>query len=188
MKRGDSTSLSPEKDQVLFETSIPELDQNTSVKSDVSWFQVLKATNYLYIGIGFIVLLAAGIGLYLGFGKKIKDYFVVKRLRKEYLKFSDEFSQLMGQVMKDGDAKATEQALLKWKGYLGKLENKPYLSLTTKELVQNGIAESMQAPLKAIDRCIYGKVEEQTLRKSMEELEDYSLSCYKAKLEEVKQA
>lgn len=188
LKKGDSIAIHPSMDSIPLVEMIPQITGNEKVKSSTKFVEVTRAFNYplLSIILGGLAILAV-LALII-FGKRIRTHFTLKKLKKEYVKFSDDFSSLIANISRDKNLKRVEETLVSWKSYLEKLEHKPYMKSTTKEITGFGLGETLTDSLRSIDRSIYRNEYEDGLRKSFEYLEDIALERYKVKLEEVKNA
>ena len=183
---GDSIESYSVRDSLMLNHLISGIDESSTVRSNTEALDLVKAINTPYIIVGGTIGIVLLIVAYFIFGKRVRQYFKIRKLRREYIKFSDKFSQTIGKLNKSKTRKTTEDALLIWKTYLEKLDNQPYTKLTSKEMLSNGIEPNLGETLRTIDRSIYGRVEGQDLLKSFERLEDYSLEQYQKKLDEVK--
>ena len=153
------------------------------LKSNVSHVLTPVRTNYpLYaILVGCILALLAGIILIYARGWII-DY-KIRRIRKEYRSFIDEFGDIIDRIKAQAEPDLAEAAVTSWKRYMEKLERSPYRQLTTRELVRNAGVKQIEKPLKIIDRCTYGRILDEFLYKQFQLLEDFTQSRY---LERVK--
>jgi hypothetical protein len=106
------------------------------------------------------LLLAAIIG-WLVFGKRIKRYFRMKRLKKDYAAFANTFGGYVNGIRNQFNPQLTERSVALWKSYLEKLEGKPYTKLTTRELMKMELNEASLGPsLKILDGAIYGHLQQ----------------------------
>jgi hypothetical protein len=106
------------------------------------------------------ILVTAIIG-WLVFGKRIKKYFRMKRLQKDYKAFVSTFSGYTKNIRSQFNPQLAERSLALWKNYLEKLEQKPYTKLTTREMLRMEVNEPDLGPsLKTLDAAIYGRLQQ----------------------------
>lgn len=133
-------------------------------------------------GIALVLLIVA----WIIFGKRIIRYFKIKRMRKGFQLFIQNFTASIEQLKTNYSAKGAEQSLTLWKQYLENLEDKPFTKLTSKEILKSPGNESLVAPLATVDRLIYaGAVP--TSFDAFYELKSYSEDRFYKKLEALNQ-
>lgn len=135
----------------------------------------------LLIATGSLLLLAL-IG-WLVFGKRIRKYFKIRKLKKRYAEFQASYALLLKQVTERFAADKTENALFLWKIYLENLERKPYTKLTTREILQLERDEQLGSSLRLLDQAIYGR--NTSVIKPLEHLQQIAHDRFTKKMEEV---
>jgi len=73
------------------------------------------------------------------FGKRIKRYFRVKRMRKAFDQFIYNFNDSLEQLKSNYTPSSAEKSLALWKKYLENLEDRPFTKLTSKEILKTYI-------------------------------------------------
>lgn len=182
----DSIAIRATADSVFLQELIPIVNDSLELKANTEYFEVPFAINYPYITIGIAVFIVILVVIYFAFGKTIRKNLKLRKLRKEYEKFSQQFESSINQVRTKVDPKLSEQCVGIWKSYMEKLEEKPYTKLTTRELANTGISQDILGTLKDIDRNIYGSKDVKDIHRNFEQLEDYTLERYQEKVREVK--
>lgn len=128
-----------------------------------------------------VILLLVG---WILFGKKIRRYFVTKRLLRNHTAFLNRYNAVVAQLSARFSSPATESALATWKRYMEQLESRPYTKLTTKE-TQGLLGEpAITNDLSQIDRAIYGHNTQ--VVDSLENLKKFADQQFRRKLKEVK--
>jgi len=135
----------------------------------------------LLIAIGSILLLA--LFGWLVFGKRIRKYFKVRKLKKMYSEFMASYAAHVQEVTNRFTADKTEKALFLWKKYLEALEQKPYTKLTTRETLKLERDEHLGKSLYLLDQAIYGS--NTAVTKPLEHLQKIAHDRYTKKIEEV---
>lgn len=126
------------------------------LKANTLYERVKMLFNYplLLIVVGSIVAVAAI--LIALFFKKIRRAIRRWRLTRDYRRFALAFRDRVEELhMRPGVTEA-QKALHCWKQYLEKLEEKPFLKLTTKEIRELTGDGELTASLQQIDRGLYG--------------------------------
>lgn len=176
----DSVSLQELVTQPLPDTLKAE---NLPLVSNTAYEPVDWLLNYpllAYVGIGLLVL---SVAIWLIFGKKIRQHFLIKRLRKQHEKFINSFTEQVEILRQRFTPQQTEQALSNWKYYMESLDQKPYAKLTTKEtatLLQDDLLANY---LRLVDTAIYGRnnqVEEPLIH-----LREHAIKTFQQKIEKV---
>lgn len=188
VQQPDCTIVQSRADSVLitqFVTQVPDTvsTEQLPLKMNTAYQKVYYDLNFwlLVIVLGVVLLLAA-VGWIL-FGKKIRRYFVARRLRKNHAYFIDRYNTLLAQVKSAFSPPATESALATWKKYMEQLDARPYTKLTTRETVSMIKEPAVSDHLRRIDNAIYGH--NTTVVESLENLRAFAHRQYQRKLREV---
>lgn len=182
----DSIEIKTAPDSIFLTELIPVVYDSMELKANTSFLDVPFAINYPYITIGGVALLILAILVYLIFGKTIRKKLLIRRLRKDFEKFTSSFDQGINDIKKQTGPQVTEQTVAVWKRYMERLEDRPYTKLTTKEILASGLDDKLKDSLKGIDRNIYGHQDIQDLHRNFEVLEDFTQERYQKRINEVK--
>lgn len=185
----DCTRYDPLRDSVFLKSMIqgPVPDsvsaQDLPLKVNTLYKKVFFLFNYpiLLIVVGSLIVLT--IFIWIAFGKRIKKYFRIKKLKKNHIKFQELFTRQKDQLKTRFTVDQTETALSEWKKYLEKLEQKPYTKMTTRETIALEKDEKLGTSLHLLDRAIYGN--ETAIVKPLEHLQQIASDRFIKKLEEV---
>ena len=90
------------------------------------------------------------------FGKRIRKYFLIKRLKRDYAAFMSSFSRSLDRLSSESTSRAAEETLILWKSYMENLEQYPYTKSTSKEILRLASDQLLRQALQAIDGSIYG--------------------------------
>lgn len=186
MDNGDTTVLSTRKDSIYFREMVEIASDTTSLKSNTRYFEVARRFNtpLLFVFVGILVL--AIIAGYLIFGNRIKRTLKLRRLKKDYIRFSEEFSRTIQELKMSPNFTKAEVGVKSWRAYMEKLENRPYRKLTTKEILELKNTGELDEPLHAIDRFVYGKVDDADIVKRFYALEDFTQHHYSLTIDALK--
>lgn len=182
----DSSIIDTPFDSIYFSELAPFASDTTKLIKNTSYQAVNRQFNFplMWIIVGGIVLLM--IIFLLIFGRKIIKYFKLKRLRKDYERFSETLTDYISQLKNNPEHKIAEEALALWKSYQERLEKWPFTSFTTKEILSLGFTKEIENPLKSIDRLVYGKRLTETIHQDFQQIEDFTQHRYSKKVEEIK--
>lgn len=153
----DSTVIEPQADSLIFVEVAPEATDTTSLVTDFDYTQVPLQFNYPYLLIGVGVVIFALILVVIIFGKSFIKHLRIRKIKKNYLKFSERYDELVRLVQKNNQKEQLEASIVFWKKYLEKLDKKPYSKLTTKELIAVSGDERLRSDLVEIDRNLYSR-------------------------------
>lgn len=178
LANGDSSLVYSKADSILFNPLVAQVSDTTQLKTNLKFANVNTLFNFpmMWIVVGLLVLL--GIIFFLVFGNKILRAIKLRKLKKEYIKFSDELTELIRQLKSKPEKASAELAISKWKRFAERLENKPYTKLTSKEILKLGYTNELDDPLRKIDRFIYSEMAEDDLYKQFHSIEDFTQHRY----------
>ncbi|MEP1097190.1 MAG: hypothetical protein ABJG78_18895 [Cyclobacteriaceae bacterium] len=182
----DSTVLLSALDSIILTELAPIVSDTTQLIANTNYESVNTLFNFplMYIIVGafiFVVLL-----ILLIFGKKIVRFIKLRKLRKEYEKFSDQLSGYIHNLKTSPEPSTAEQALFFWKRYQERLDKFPFTKLTTKEILAESFARELEKPLRSIDRLVYGKRDTETIFQDFQQIEDFTQYRYNKKVEEIR--
>jgi hypothetical protein len=166
--------------------SIPDsLDaRGLLLKTNVAYESVSQTTNYVVIAAILFIVIAVSVTLWLVFGKKIRRRWLIKRMQKRYNRFVNDYTTGMLRIKSSLTASSAEAVVLIWKKYLEELERAPFTKLTTRETINILKEPSLEQPLRAIDRLIYGNAPATV--EPFEQLHSFASKEFHRKLEELK--
>jgi hypothetical protein len=145
---------------------------------NTSWLFNYPVATYVFVG-----LVAISIVVWLVFGKRIRRYYKLKRLDKEYKDYVKRLWEAMQRVQTEFSPMNAEAALSIWKKYMERLEQKPYTKYSSKEILQLINDANLPGTLQTVDRMVYGGIASD--RKVFEELAEVSKTRYNDKIEKV---
>ncbi|WP_258104893.1 hypothetical protein [Marinoscillum sp. MHG1-6] len=184
--KGDSTKIFTKADTILFYELAPVVTDTTSLRTNVAYTEVDTLFNFplLWISLGVVVVLA--LVTFLIFGKKIRRILKLKKLKKDYIRFSEELTQYIRTLKENPDKITAERALVSWKNFSERLEDKPYSRMTTREILGFGYTAELDEPLRGIDKCIYGGATDKELYRHFQSIEDFTQHRYTITVDEIK--
>lgn len=185
LREGDSITFQTPTDSVYFRELAPVVSDTTSLISNVDYMEVYRQFNYPLWGILLVAIGLVSLIVLLVFGKKIRRKLLIRRMRKEYARFSEEFSRMIGTLKSDPSPQYVEDTVALWKHYLEKLEKEPFRKLTTTEILKYPYTNEIRDSLKTTDRSIYGKEIIGDIYKNIQELEDFTDHRYSMKIAEL---
>jgi hypothetical protein len=182
----DTTSILTPVDSIFLKELAPIVSDTTQLIANANYETVNRFFNFplFYIIIGSLVFIT--IVLLLIFGKRIIKFFKLRRLRKEYEKFSNELAAYINNLKKNPESDVAEKALSFWKKYQERLDKYPFTKLTTKEILQETFTKELEKPLHSIDRLVYGKRETVSIFQDFQQIEDFTQYRYNKKVQEIR--
>ncbi len=190
LNRNDCTAVYARPDTLFIKTIVKSIPQSVAandlpLKSNADYLRVRWLLNYpllLLIG-GVLILILIVIGFV--FGKKIRRYFLLRRLNKNHLAFLQRFAQHIEKLRKENTYAGAEAALVDWKKYMESLVGRPYTKFTTKEILKMAADETLGKALHAIDRMVYAR-DGSSSPEVFEPLRTFSQDQFNRRTEEVK--
>jgi hypothetical protein len=183
---GDTSRIDSPTDSILFRPLVAIASDTTSMKENTQYLVVDRMVNYplIWIIIGSLVFIT--IMVIVLFGNRIRRALLIRRMRKEYLHFSQKLTQDIQELKTSGNRETAEHTVGFWKNYLEKLESYPFSKLTTREILSLEHTKELSEALHNIDRSIYGNIEDKDLYKSFQSIEDFTQHRYQRKMQELK--
>ena len=182
----DTVVIDGNLDSIFFSTMLPVAADTLSLKTNLDYQDVDSMVNYPLIWIVLGVLLILIIIGFLVFGKRIRKEFKLRRLKKEYLKFSELLSHNIKSLKSSPNQKIAEASITQWKAFLETMEQRPFTKLTTKEIMALEYTNELNGTLKNIDRCVYGGKLDENLYKDFQAIEDFTQHRYSVITDQIK--
>ncbi|WP_421869599.1 hypothetical protein [Marinoscillum sp.] len=184
--KSDTTTIKAALDSIYFQTLIPAASDTLRLKTNLDYQDVDSIVNYPLIWIIAGAFLVIALIVFLVFGKRIRKMLKLRRLKKDYIRFSEELSTSIQTLKKDPNQKLAEHTLAAWKLFLEKMEKKPFSTLTTREIMAMEYTSELNGTLKSIDRCVYGGINDDNLYKSFQAIEDFTQHRYTVISDQIK--
>lgn len=158
--RNDCTAVYAISDTIFLKQlvrSVPDSisAQQLPLKINTSYQSVKWLLNYWVVIILLSVLLILILVGWIVFGKRMKKYFILRRLQRKHNAFLEEFSKRADQLRTNVSVNHAEDVLVVWKKYMEKLLTKPFTSFTSKEILAQEKDELLAIALQKVDRMIY---------------------------------
>jgi len=166
--QGDSITFFSNTDSIFFKELITSKQLDTlTLKADTQIVALEERFNFpLWIFVGVTALFVLAI-VWLFFGDWIKKQIILLNLKRKHIRFEENFSKEMSKIKTRKRIKDIELALLLWKKHLEEIEEKPFSSYTTREIVEVLPIESLADSLQNIDKAIYGTIIEEGLDRDL---------------------
>ncbi len=153
----DCTAVYPPKDTGFVALSVDRVKLDTlALTGRPGLVTVKERLNYpAFLGGLLIAAVTAFLVNWL-FGERISRQWKVFRLQRRHREFTRGFNRHFLNAKNRGSIRDVEKALILWKNYLERLENKPFTTFTTREISDNISDTSLSEALKETDKVIYG--------------------------------
>ncbi len=129
------------------------------LKISTAYQHVKWILNYPILLFGILVLILLGVVGWVVFGKRIRKYFALRRLKKNYEIFLSRFNLALDTLGSESSNRKAEEVLVLWKRYMEDLEEYPYTKSTSREILRKISNAGLGNALRRIDRGIYGGYE-----------------------------
>ncbi|MCP4460669.1 MAG: hypothetical protein GY816_22000 [Cytophagales bacterium] len=174
----DSAKIFTSIDSIYLVELVPTATDTTALQTNTAYQKVGRQFNSPLLTIILGSLIVIGLIVLIVFGKKIRRYFILKRMAMAHENFLNNLSDKIEKLKINGTPDSAESALTIWKKYQEKIEKQPFTKLTSKEMIQYDFAKELEAPLRAIDRCVYGKISSESVYQDFQHLEGFSQNRY----------
>ena len=182
----DCTAFFPAVDSIfLKQSNLNVISKGAPLRPEVSLMPLGDEFNFS-IALG---ILALGIGI-IGsinwvFGREIQKQWRLLKLQRRHLEYIRSFNRLLRNAREKNNIKDAEKAIIVWKNYLERLENKPFATYTTREIMDNMPDDILADALKNMDGIIYGQVKSKTMDSSLEVLKEGATRLYRTKRRQI---
>ncbi len=158
LNTSDSLQITSNSDSIYLISQVKDLTSSTIENTIYNRIKnIFNSQKYVLIIFLIITFLLA---LYLIFRKRIKKYFLVKKLKTQFLKFNQQFEILNYNYQKNNGKIELEKLILFWKRYFEKLTTYPFSSSTTTEISHFYNDKDIIMLLNEIDKYLYSNVSE----------------------------
>jgi hypothetical protein len=185
LEGSDTTIAYAQRDSIFLQETVLAVPDTIALRDSSFFREVQTAVNYPYIVLAVVFSLFVVMAIIILFGKEIKRKYLLYRLKKKHQKFIQKMNLMLAQL-NGSPSHQVGLMVFEWKKYLEVLENKPFTSLTTKEIIKMNPDETLERTLRSLDRSLYGNKQETHIKDSIIFLMDYSINRYKRRVEEVK--
>lgn len=188
VQQSDCTVVSSQRDSVLITQFVAQVPDSLTadrlpLKMNTAYQKVFYNFNVWLLIIIIGGLVAIALVVWLVFGKRIRRYFLLKRMQKNHAYFLDTYDGMLARLKAAFSPPVTESALVTWKRYMEQLEARPYTKLTTRETLRLLKEPALSDDLGRIDRAIYGH--DTSVVESLEHLKGYADRKFRQRLKEV---
>lgn len=185
LAEGDTNIFESRMDSVNIAFVLKAMPDSLRLYINTDLVPLSRAFNYPFLFIAILIFVVVIVFIFVVFGKKIKEYYSLKRIKKQYDIFANAYEL---NLRKDQNHQSANDALALWKGYLEKIEKAPFTSLTSKEILKIIPNDDLGKSLRNIDRAIYGGQSDDSTRNSLQSLKHFALTTYQTKINEIKNA
>ncbi len=161
----DCTLLWSGTDTIRLRSQLQTTRPDTLVlATDTAVRPLRQQLNYPVLGAALLGIAIGAALLYALFGRLIAQRLRLYRFAQRQNLFRRSYDRLTGGIRAETAAEAANQALILWRDYLQYLQNEPFNSLTTREIIdalqKTGVVpvadEQVAEALRETDRVVYG--------------------------------
>lgn len=183
---GDSVKINAQTDSIFFQSLALVVSDTTQLITNTEYQIVPTDFNYPVLWIVILVLIIISTVVFFVFGDRIRKKLLLRKLKKAYIKYSDQLTVQIRKLRDHPEQEAAQHALSDWKVFMELLENKPFSKLTTREIMMIEQTNELKETLKNIDRCVYGGIVSENLYKDFQALEDFTQYRYSVITDDLK--
>ncbi len=189
INRNDCTAVYGRPDTLLVQRTIKDIPPSVAgkdlpVKSNFNYMNVRWLLNYPLILLFVAIFIVLCVVAWIIFGKRIRRYFLVRKLTKDYNAFAQKFGLHIEKLRSERVPGQAESALADWKRYMERLASVPFTKFTTREILRIAPNELLSRALHDIDRIVYSGSRDFTTE-SFEQLRAYSNDQFAKRKQEV---
>ncbi|GAB4127753.1 MAG: hypothetical protein OHK0045_19050 [Raineya sp.] len=177
--QGDSAMFLSNLDSIFFQELIKTKNLDTLLlKADTQIMPLKEKINFhmaIFVMVSTFFILTI---VWLFFGDWIKKQIVLLNLKRKHIRFEENFSREINKIKSRKRIKDIEFALLLWKKHLEQIEEKPFSSYTTREIMEVLPLDRLGNSLQNIDKAIYGTIIEDDLDKDLNYLKTLAQRRY----------
>jgi flagellar biosynthesis regulator FlbT len=175
--RGDCTAVMSNVDTVFLNSTLFGLKKPV-LQTDTEIVPLRSQINFPLILLVTISVLLFAAGIYLLFGDALSRQWQLFLMFRRNRDFRRGLLRLSRDTAGTKGIENIEKALILWKTYLQRLEQKPFLTYTTKEIIDNLPDEDLADALRQIDSVVYGGQASVDLKASLEILRNTADQTY----------
>lgn len=184
----DCTTVEPDPVSVRLLSLVGTMPDSVEIKDlplkiTVAYEPVSGNFNYIIASAVFIGLVLILVVTWLVYGKRIRRYFKLKKLKRNHALFLSDYTVSVNRVNEEQSALAAEHSVSIWKKYMEGLEKRPYTKMTTRETLDLIHNDFLKQNLQTIDRVIYGNMTASA--QPFEELRSFADQQFQQKVREV---
>lgn len=186
----DCTAVMANADSVFLEHQVKQMPDSVAakdlpLKTNTAYQKVIWLLNYPLLLIIVGVLIVSLIVTWIIFGKRIRQYFILRKLNKYHNQFMHDYEVAVNELQSHYSITQAEATLALWKKYMEHLLATPFTKYTTKEIFQRVKDETLAGALRKIDWDIYG--DGQGIEKDpLIQLQQFTDRKFNEKVQEVK--
>jgi hypothetical protein len=163
-----------------------QVPANPVLQTETSPLPVARKINYPFILLGLGVVILAILLVNLFFDRPIQKFIFLFLERRRFNAFRKLFDKTSYQMELQPSSSGMESLLNIWKKYIQRVDEKPYMSLTSSEIYKILPDDTLKQTLQDADRWIYGGVEMQDFRFNIGYLRQIASQLYQKKREAIR--
>lgn len=178
----DCTAVYSPLDSVFLREMIKTSTDSLMLKTDTKLMPLEQQVNYPKI-FGYLLGLLGVLGIiYAFFGKWLEKRYRLFLFARRHREFTNTYKKITRGTL---DSSNIGRALVMWKEHLEWLENRPYTSYTSKEIINRLPSESLEESLRDVDTAIYGGILSTQMPVAMNVLLEKAVELYRKRREEL---
>jgi hypothetical protein len=178
----DCTAVFAPLDSIFLKEMIKTSTDSLMLKTETKLMPLQQQVNYPKI-LGYLLGLVGILGIiYAFFGRRIEKQYRLFLFARRHKEFVGNYRKITRGMLDSGNI---GKALVMWKEHLEWLENRPYTSYTSKEIINRLPSESLEESLHDVDTAIYGGILSTHMPVAMNVLLDKAVELYRKRRAEL---
>ncbi len=153
------------------------------LKSNTKYVEIPEYFNYPYIIAIILLILIVVLVIWGLLGQRIIRAYQIFQFNTRHAIFLGEFTRLSNRITTRRTTEDIEKAIALWKKHLEQIDQKPFTSYTSKEIMQVLPSPNLADALKSIDKAIYGKEISEEILQALSVLKELAISHFKTQKE-----
>lgn len=153
------------------------------LKSNTNFIEIPEYFNYPYVIAIFLIILFIIFIIWGLLGKRIIRLYNIFQFNTRHAIFLGEFTRLSNRITNRKETQDIEKAIALWKKHLEQIDQKPFTTYTSKEIIQILHNPNLADALKSIDRAIYGKEISNEIAQALTTLKELAINHFKTQKE-----
>ncbi len=188
INQNDSSLRYPAHDSIFVKQMVAFVPDSLSADAlplltNTTYYRVKQWLNTPLILTIIIILVVAIILVWVFFGKRIRTYFKVRKLKKQYLTFIERYDTGVFKTEQSKSIVHIEEVISIWKKYIERISELPFTKLTSKEILKLEKFQTLKEALRELDLSVYAN-QPLTNMNAFMQLKNFATLMFEEKLKE----
>ena len=186
--KGNLIPIFSKSDSIYLKELVKGDLMNQNLKEQTTFQNIEAYFNYPYLIAAILIFFIITLIIWFLLGNRLRKIYRLFQFRTRHAIFLNDFTRLTNRITSRQSIEDIEKAISLWKKHLEYVENKPFSSYTSKEIIQAVPDDNLADSLKSIDKAIYGKEISEEIDKALTILRNISIFISEKRKEEMRNA